>query len=191
MRKTTIIRMLVCILTIIGTTTLTSCANEDNPAESQNKDVVGKWFAEYAKAGSVPDFYGNPQAFVKMVQFYEFNEDGTGCWVAFAIDAEGEAIQNYGSLTGDKDADGYFHYTISDDGTVNIGLANDHDDDLPMTWTLRLDGNKLTGSDSGIVYTLSPATKAQEELINKFDAEWHGGNGEDNEWKWGHPGEDR
>ena len=49
----------------------------------------------------------------------------------------------------------------------------------------------MTGSDAGIAYTLLPATKAQEELISKFDAEWHGGNGEDYEWKWGHPGEDR
>ena len=189
MKKTTILWMLACILTVCGAT-LTSCTNDDNPVDTQ-KNVVGKWFAEYAKVGSVPDFYGNPQAFVKMVQFYEFNADGTGCWAAFAINAEGKAIQNYGSLTGDDMADGLFHYTISDDGTVNIGLANDHENDLPTTWTLRLDGNKLTGSDAGIVYTLSPATEAQEELINKFDAEWHGGNGEDNEWNWGHPGEDR
>ena len=84
--------MLACILTVIGTTTLTSCTKEDNPADLQKK-VVGKWFAEYAKTGSVPDFYGNPQTFVKMVQFYEFNADGTGCWVAFAIDAEGKAIE--------------------------------------------------------------------------------------------------
>ena len=188
MKKTTIFWMLTCILTVFSAT-LTSCTKEDNPADLQKK-VVGKWFAEYAKTGSVPDFYGNPQTFVKMVQFYEFNADGTGCWVAFAIDAEGKAIQNYGSLTGDDLADGYFRYTISDDGTVNIGLANDPEDAWLATWTLRLDGNNLTGSDAGIAYTLLPATEAQEELINKFDAEWHGGNGEDT-WNWGHPGEDR
>ena len=189
MKKTTILWMLACILTVIGAT-LTSCSKDDNPVDTQ-KNVVGKWFAEYAITGSIPDINGNPQAFVKMVQFYEFNEDGTGCWVAFAINADGDAIQNYGSLTGDKDADGYFRYTTKTDGTVSISLVKAPEDAGLANWTLRLDGNKLTGSDAGIAYTLSPATEAQEELINKFDAEWHGGNGEDYEWKWGHPGEDR
>ena len=190
MKKTTILWMLYAILTIIGATTLASCIKEDNPIDTQ-KNIAGKWFAEYAKTGSVPDFFGNPQAFVKMMQFYEFNADGTGCWVAFAINAEGKAIQNYGSLTGDDLADGYFRYTTKEDGTVSISLVKAPEDAWLANWMLRLDGNKLTGSDAGIVYTLLPATKAQEELINKFDAEWHGGNGEDYEWNWGHPGEDR
>ena len=55
----------------------------------------------------------------------------------------------------------------------------------------RSDIGKLMGDD-GIAYTLQPATEDQEKLIWKYSLEWDlGGDGEGDEWNWGHPGEDR
>lgn len=181
--------MLACILTIIGWATLTSCTNDDNPVDLQKK-VVGKWFAEYAKAGTEYGTNNTQLTFVKMMQYYEFNADGTGVWVAFPINADGNAITIYGGLLGDENADGYFHYTTKADGTVSISLDNKPEEEASKT--LRIVGNKLTGSDDGIAYTLQPATEDQEMLILNYCAKWDlGGDGDNDVWNWGHPGEDR
>lgn len=54
--------MLAAILTLSGTlVVLTSCSdNDDNPVNPFAEKIVGKWFVEYPKSGTVPGWEARP-----------------------------------------------------------------------------------------------------------------------------------
>ena len=174
---------------VIALVAMTGCAIDDNPVNPENplnKNVLGNWYGEYESVVSVPIDDGNLEISVKMIQFYQFNEDGTGYWASFALGESGSVMEHDGGLTGGKDAEGYFRYTAGSDGTVNIRLVNLPKDDESVTWTLHIDDGKLTETEDGITFVFSHPTEGQLALIEKMDAQINGGNNDDEEtWKWG------
>lgn len=174
---------------VIALVAMTSCTIDDNPVtpvKPLNKDVVGNWYGECESAVSIPIDEGKLEMTVKMIQFYQFNEDGTGYWVSFDLGESGSVLEYEGGLTGGKDADGYFRYTTGSDGTVDISLVNQTEDEASATRTLHIEEGKLTETEDGITFVLSTATEGQLALIEKLDAQSHGGNNDDGEtWKWG------
>ena len=155
---------------VIALVAMTGCTNDDNPVipeNPQNKNVQGNWYGEYESVVSVPIDDGNLEIPVKVIQFYQFNEDGTGYWASFALGESGSVMEHDGGLIGGKDADGYFRYTAGSDGTVNISLVNLPKDDESATWTLHIDDGKLTDTSEDIVFVLSPATEGQLALIDE------------------------
>ena len=178
--KQRLIWMLIAILTLSGTLVgLTSCSeNDDNPVLNPFTDkIVGKWFTEYDKLGTVPgeEEGDDPIPYEKMMQFYIFEDDGTGYWTVFAVGDYNWPVQQYGSLIGMEHAWGYFKYQVTNDGTVTITRPNALDTEPHIEWTLRFDGDKLVGNDNDITFTLSPATETQELMITQWDNQNHGG----------------
>jgi len=156
----------------------TACSdNSDNPINPSGPEITGKWYAEYAKTGTVPGFEegDNPVTFVKMVQYYEFEADGTGRWTVFSVDKDNVPVWQYGSLVGLDYAAGYFNYSTNSDGTVNINLLNELEENPHHSWTLHLTGDRLTGNDEGNTYALAHATAEQEAWVKDWDAKYHGG----------------
>ena len=83
-----------------------ACSEVDNPAApatpSDNpvaKQIVGAWYGEYAIDGTVPGFeeYEPDVKVTTAVQYYVFNEDGTGVHVKFLLDESGDPVMQYGS----------------------------------------------------------------------------------------------
>ena len=74
---------------VIALVAMTGCTIDDNPVNPenpQNKNVLGNWYGEYESVVSVPIDDGKLEISVKMIQFYQFNEDGTGYWVEHVVD---------------------------------------------------------------------------------------------------------
>lgn len=174
---------------VIALVAITGCTIDDNPVnpvKPLNRAVLGNWYGEYDSVVSVPIDDGNMEISMKVIQFFQFNEDGTGYWAAFALGESGSVMEHDGGLTGGKDAEGYFRYTTGDDGMVNISLVNLPKDDESATGTLHIDDGKLTETEDGITFVFSHPTEGQLALIEKLNAQIHGGNNDDGEiWKWG------
>ncbi len=194
--KSRILWMLAAILTICGTSMVTSCSEEDNAVNPKvSERVTGKWYAEYAKTGTVPGFEegDDPLTFVKIVQYYEFKSDGSGWWTAFSVDENDEPVWQHGSLIGLDFAAGYFEYYTKPDGTITINLVNELAENPRQSWTLHLTGDQLTGEDDGIVYTATHATDEQDAWVKGWDDLFHGGsytfNINSERIKWGPQGD--
>lgn len=157
----------------------TSCGDDDsNDNAPTNSQIAGSWYTEYAQAGTVPNFEGDGQTpYSKVVQYYEFEADGTGYWTRFMLnDYFSEPIYQNGSCIGGRDADGAFTYTIDKDGSVHIKLRNTFGD-MPYDsqWTLQANGSVLTGSDAGSTYALTHCSDFRKKLVTSWDDLFHGG----------------
>ncbi len=178
--------MLAAILILCGTAlTLTSCSNNDDSIENPiGKKIIGAWYAEYDKTGTVPNFeLDGTETYTKAVQYYEFESDGSGYWINFMLNEQHpDPIQQYGSRIGGKASDGAFTYTANSDGTILIRLKNIRKDDaFPSEWTLKPSGNQIIGFDEDVRYHLSPATEFQKTLVHSWDETWHGGSSEESD----------
>ena len=171
--------LLAAILFLCGNV-LTSCSSDapiDDPILSE---IIGTWYAEYDKTGTVPNFeLDGTETYTRAIQYYEFEADGTGYWIQFMLnDLQTNPINQYGSRIGGEAADGAFTYTANPDGTVNIQLKNVHAEDIyPSEWTLKPSGSQIIGFDENVRYQLSPATDFQKTLACSWDDTWHGGSG--------------
>ena len=78
--------MLAAILTLCGTmTALTSCSDSnDKVTPVDTNQLAGGWFSAYDVAGTVTgDTDGEEIAYDRVLQAYQFREDGTGKWQKF------------------------------------------------------------------------------------------------------------
>lgn len=66
---------------------LTACSEEDNSAVNNEttKNIVGKWYAENNKPGSI-NADGVSIDYHKLVQYADFKDDGTGFWSIIFVD---------------------------------------------------------------------------------------------------------
>ena len=153
---------------LIGSIPFTFASCDDEKNEEQTKaEVTGHWYAEYNKSGAVDE-----QNFSKVVQYYEFESDGTGYWTRFLFDGD-TPIWQYGGLTGLVNADGAFTYTCDADGIIHIKLNIGNDE--YSEWTLKLSDKKIRGTDGATAYVLSPATDEEIAFVKQWDDKWHGG----------------
>ena len=185
--------MLVAIMTLCGIVTLTSCAdNGDNPVVIPDSPgpladkLEGMWSANYDAQGTVPDptAEGGKVAYTKVMHAYEFFSDGTGLWEKFFINEEGAPVDNFGDLIYDKDtdlllADGFFHYTSTDDGTIYITLAHpdvfEPEDNIPTSWELHYLNGSISGNDGTASYTMTLADEETKADIMAYAKAMHGG----------------
>ena len=108
--------MTAVIMTILGTSVLTTSCSEDeenvNPAQ-----VVGLWYAEKSMSGKVQTCYprssDDPVDFDKIGVEVNLLPEGKGNWALYYLN--GDRMEN---------ADGYFYanftYTVSGNGRINI-----------------------------------------------------------------------
>lgn len=175
--------LLPAILFLCGNV-LTSCSSDDDTTidDSIACKIVGTWYAEYDKTGSVLNFeHDGTETYTKVVQYYEFEADGTGYWIKFMLnDQHTNPIDQYGSRIGGEASDGAFTYTANPDGTVHVKLTNSHPDETyPSEWTLKPSGCQIIGFDENVRYNLSPASEFQKTLARSWDDTWHGGSDEE------------
>lgn len=156
----------------------TACSEIDNPSYptgSVADEVVGAWYAEYQQSGTV--YQGEDQdklVYASVVQYYQFEADGTGVWTKFLFDADGKCIMQYGSMVG-IDPDGAFTYTVSPDGKINVTLLHNYADDQSWAWSLTYADGMIAGKDGGAAYSLSRATAEQTAAVKATDESFHGG----------------
>ena len=160
-------KLLIFTAVITALTLNMGCNKKD---KNDPISVIGSWYSEYDKNDTT-----------RIVQFYQFEDEKTGYWTEFLF-CKGSTYPDmqYGSLTGLKDADGAFNYTVGDNGTVRISLLNFSEyDPYDNIWTLKASANKIAGADEGVNYTLVRASEDQIKQVIKWDEDFHGGSAED------------
>ena len=160
--------MLAAILTLCGTmTALTSCSDSnDKVTPVDTNQLAGWWFAAYDVAGTVTgDTDGEEIAYDRVLQAYQFREDGTGKWQKFFMKEGAGIVKSYGDIFGIHDG-GEFAYT-ENSGNVKVMLSQPYADDAPSSWELTYADGKVKGQDGGIAYELTKT----EDILNAVDVE--------------------
>jgi hypothetical protein len=170
--------MLAAILTLCGTTMLTSCSTDDNPAQPSKpaveaKDIVGQWIMELQGGTVEPadpeEGVDYPKDADGITVIYHFADDGSG-WKEMNIMKGKEVVfvpfSRYEAL---------FKYTVEPNGSVTVmfldedGNANDVEDGL-----LYEDG-KLVTLNGDVSFILSRATEQQQKAYQEMADAWYGG----------------
>ena len=201
MKRTTILWMLACILTVSGWATLTSCTNEDNPADEPNSELIkqlaGTWYAQYAAEGTIEfiDAEGDHASsqYTKVVEVYEFLQDGTGLWNRYFLN--NSAGTPFAQLGGGSGGLGAFDYSIAGKNIsvelTNVAYAPYPDLYAPVARLLTFADGQLEAADiNGGSITLAKADEKHEKLFNDWNILLRGGYGGET-WNWGQPGDDR
>ena len=160
--------MLAAILTLCGTmTALTSCSDSnDKVTPVDTNQLAGWWFSAYDVAGTVTgDTDGEEIAYDRVLQAYQFREDGTGKWQKFFMKEGAGIVKSYGDIFGIHDG-GEFAYT-ENSGNVKVMLSQPYADDAPSSWELTYADGKVKGQDGGIAYELTKT----EDILNAVDVE--------------------
>jgi len=119
-------------------------ASESSVAE----EVVGAWYADYPKSGSI--YQGEDRddlTYTRVVQYYKFEADGTGVWTEFLYDAGGKCVMQYGSMVG-VDPDGAFTYTVAPDGLIQVTMLHNYADEMPKSWSLAYADGNSSGAET-------------------------------------------
>ena len=105
---------------------LTSCSNSENTTVVENnsvKGLVGTFYQVYDVQGSLDSVIANtslPHKYSRVVDVYEFRDNGTGIWNRYFFDDEGS--EPFADLGGGSGGLGSFKYSTLADGKVNISL---------------------------------------------------------------------
>ena len=177
--------MLAAILTLCGMT-LTSCSEKDLPVNNNPlaEKLEGIWYAKYDAEGTINDLYENYEAhYTYVVEIYKFDEDSISVWNRYFFDGDDEVPVT--DLGGGSNGLGAFTYTSMADGTVVVMLSNtesapeaNRKDYLPLTRTLRLEGDKLSAKGvDGQDITIRPDNIGLEKMIDEWNTALHGGSG--------------
>ena len=137
--------------------------------------MVGAWYADYPKSGSI--YQGEDRddlTYTRVVQYYKFEADGTGVWTEFLYDAGGKCVMQYGSMVG-VDPDGAFTYTVAPDGLIQVTMLHNYADEMPKSWSLAYADGKIAGADGSHPFSLGQATAAQTAAVKALDETYHGG----------------
>ena len=178
--------MLAAILTLSGMT-LTSCSTNDLPVDNNPlaEQLEGVWYAKYDAEGTINDLYENYEAhYTYVVEIYRFDEDSISVWNRYFFDGDDE--EPITDLGGGSNGLGAFTYTSKADGTVSVTLSNtesapeaNRKDYLPLTRTLRLEGDKLSAKGvDGQDITMRPDNIYLEKKIVEWNTALHGGSGD-------------
>lgn len=174
----------VLLFTAVMSLTFSACSEMDNPVEPAipnanplAKQIAGAWYGEYEIQGTVPGFEGNDPdvKVVTAVQYYVFNEDGTGVHTKFLLDESGNPVMQYGSMVG-ANPEGTFTYTTKANGMIEI-TKEAGEGELPQQWTLYYVDGGISGGDDDYDYdfNLHTATESETIYVKNVDASFHGG----------------
>lgn len=123
--------MFAAILMICGLVPLTSCSSDDDNKETGGQEspeipedgapLASFWYANYDFNGQAEDDEGNVVGYTHVVEYYNFEEDGTGYWGVLYFNEDGP----YAVAVEGGPEEGSFKYTLADDGYVNLEFPDD------------------------------------------------------------------
>ena len=164
--------MLAALPLLLG---LASCSDDDNDAQPNPlaEQVKGLWWAMYSADGTTTD----GKAYTHVGQALQLNEDGTGYAATFYFDDETEDPID---VRGGKSIVP-FTYGTDWDGNIRLTFSNDYqaDADYYATWTLRLDGSRISMTSPTDACLMEHANVDEQYLITKWDDAANGGNVDD------------
>lgn len=109
--------MMAVILTICGAVTLTSCHDDDDVMTERQREIIDLWYAQYDAEGT---YMG--KAYTRVIEKYEFYDNGTGVWDRFFFnDEEADPFDDLGGGSGGL---GAFRWTYHEaDNTITVTLT--------------------------------------------------------------------
>lgn len=159
--------ILACLMAMVMGLSLTSCSDSnDKVTPVDTNQLAGWWFSAYDVAGTVTgDTDGEEIAYDRVLQAYQFREDGTGKWQKFFMKEGAGIVKSYGDIFSIQ-AGGEFTYT-ENSGTVKVALAQAYADDAPKNWEMTFADGKVSGVDGDKSYELTKT----EDILSAVDVE--------------------
>jgi len=159
--------ILACLVAMVMGLSLASCSdNDDNVTAADTNRLAGWWLSAYDVEGTVPgDTDGEEIAYDRVLQAYQFKEDGTGKWQKFLLKDGSGIVKSYGDIFSIQSG-GEFTYT-ENSGHVTITLAQAYADNAPKTWEMTFADGKVSGKDGEASFELTKTT----DIMSAVDVE--------------------
>jgi hypothetical protein len=144
------------LLLSVALLALTSCSNDDNPAEEVTDDnVTGSWICQYAEEGI--NWLDDPYDYI--VQYYRFHDDGTGFYEIYYFKDNVLILMDYG-----RDWYEDFKYTAKG-GQVKVTYEYDEE-----SWSLTYLKGQLIDQQG---HPFAPSTAEQDEQVLEWFTSQH------------------
>lgn len=181
--KTMLMSILSAAILILG---FPACSADefDNPVNNNplGNQIIGKFYLLYNAEGTIDGIFSTielPHDYARVVETYEFHQDGTGIWNRYFID--NGSNEPFADLGGGSGGLGHFTFKTTADGIVNVTLDNVESAPTPdpygpyfrqMTYA---DG-KLSGFGiDGQAITMDKAGFVELALFSTWHKKLHGG----------------
>ena len=161
--------MLLALPMMLG---LTSCAEYDNPVNSQTVQLSGLWWSLTDQEGTFSDA-ADSYPYTRMGQAICFNDDGTGYGVTFFFnDEQGDPIAIIG---GEWMAP--FTYTSTADGRLSLNFDKAYKEyaDYFKQWTMTFANGAVTATNGKLTLKLEKPSDAIAAKIRDWDMQFNGG----------------
>ena len=169
MRKVTFRLMLLALPMMLG---LTSCAEYDNPVNSQTVQLSGLWWSLTDQEGTFSDA-ADSYPYTHMGQAICFNDDGTGYGVTFFFNNEqGNPIAIIGG-----EGMAPFTYTSKADGQLSLDFSDAYYEyaDYFRQWTMTFANGAVTATNGKLTLKLEKPSDAIAAKIRDWDMQFNGG----------------